>query len=232
MGNMILELVLSTLRSGGFRADLAYPGRKYPDISEPVAAVHILRTDGANRTVTAEVFIVCRSSLGGTRCETEAVRAAQLLGEKDADCILEGCKYDGITQTYSVRILAVFREEIVTPELDFQVFSGEIQRIHATRFCAVMQHEAQPRYAMGESAPAGISPGSRIWKLTLEERIPPGEVDTGSGELPERLTIVSETGTEVYSGCCWTSIRREFTRDGLHIVHEGLATGMEVTENG
>ena len=41
MGFSILDLVLDQLRQAGFQADVAYPGQKFPAISQPVAAVHI-----------------------------------------------------------------------------------------------------------------------------------------------------------------------------------------------
>lgn len=227
MGNSILELVLQVLRAGGFRADVAYPGQKHPVISESVAAVHILKTDGAQRTVTAEVFIVCKASLGGTRCETDAVEAAQLLSDAGAECVLEGCKYDGINQTYSVRILADFREETVAPELDFQVYAGSTLLPHAVRFCAEKATDNEVYYSMGQSSPAGVSPGQWIWKIILEELVPPGEAEVFRNDMGS-LTITAETGTESYSGCCWTSIKREFTRDGLRQIRTGTALAKEV----
>lgn len=222
MGNSILELVLLTLRDGGFRADVAYPGQKHPVISESVAAVHILKTDGAQRTVTAEIFIVCKASLGGTRCETDAVEAAQLLSDAGAECVLEGCEYDGINQTYSVRILATFREETVVPELDFQVRAGTVLLPHAVRFCAEKVTDSEVHYSMGQSAPAAISQGQWIWKITLEELVPPGESEVVQNDA-NTLTITAETGTESYTGCCWTSIKREFTRDGMRQIRIGTA---------
>lgn len=227
MGNSILDLVLRVLRDGGFRADVAYPGQKHPVISESVAAVHILKTDGAQRTVTAEVFIVCKASLGGTRCETDAVEAAQLLSDAGAECVLEGCEYDGINQTYSVRILATFREETVVPTLDFQICEGTTLLPHAVRFCAERVADNEVHYSMGQSAPAGISEGQWIWNITLEELVPPGEPEVVCMEA-KKLTVTTETGTESYTGCCWKSIKREFTRDGLRQIRVGTALTKEV----
>ena len=45
MGFSVLELVLQCLREKGFHADVAYPGQKFPQISDVVAAVHLQRVD-------------------------------------------------------------------------------------------------------------------------------------------------------------------------------------------
>ena len=52
MGYSILELVLRRLREDGFTADIAFPGQKFPQISDTVAAVHIEKVDRANLEVT------------------------------------------------------------------------------------------------------------------------------------------------------------------------------------
>ena len=75
MGYSILELVLRRLRQAGFRADVAYPGQKYPQIGETVATAHIEKVDRANLTVTMEVSIISPAAAGGTACEVEALRA-------------------------------------------------------------------------------------------------------------------------------------------------------------
>ena len=54
MGISILELVLRRLREAKFTADVAFPGQKFPQITKPVAAVHIEKVDRANMTVTVE----------------------------------------------------------------------------------------------------------------------------------------------------------------------------------
>ena len=58
MGISILELVLRRLRDENFQADVAYPGQVFPQISQPVAAVHIEKVDRANLTVTLEINII------------------------------------------------------------------------------------------------------------------------------------------------------------------------------
>ena len=108
MGYSILELVLRRLREAGFRADVAYPGQKYPQIGQTVATVHIEKVDRANLTVTMEVSIICPASTGGTACEVEALRATEILRWAGAVCVQDGCTYDGVSQGYGVNVLATF----------------------------------------------------------------------------------------------------------------------------
>ena len=75
MGYSILELVLRRLREDGFTADIAFPGQKFPQIDDTVAAVHIEKVDRANLEVTVEINILCPASMGGTVCEMKALRA-------------------------------------------------------------------------------------------------------------------------------------------------------------
>ena len=68
MGMSILDLVLMKLKQYGFTADVAFPGQKYPTISDTVAAVHLESVDCNGRTVTVEVNIISPAALGGTHC--------------------------------------------------------------------------------------------------------------------------------------------------------------------
>ena len=74
MGISILELVLRRLREAKFTADVAFPGQKFPQITKPVAAVHIEKVDRANMAVTVEVNIICPAAIGNTG------KSAQRLG--------------------------------------------------------------------------------------------------------------------------------------------------------
>ena len=108
MGYSILELVLRRLREDGFTADIAFPGQKFPQIDDAVAAVHIERVDRANLEVTVEISIICPASMGGTACEVKALRATEVLRWSGAVCVQNGCTYDGIAQVYVVSVLATF----------------------------------------------------------------------------------------------------------------------------
>ena len=227
MGYSILELVLRRLREAGFTADIAYPGQKYPQITDAVAAVHIEKVDRAELTVTIEVNIICPAEMGGTVCEVEALRATEILRLAGAVCVQNGCGYDGVAQVYVVPVLATFtgstEEDDCSLGPGFKVYINEIRQPFATRFYEKETTGIQAEYVTGQSAPAGISPGRKLWSVELEERIPVGGPETEEIMTAFELKVVSTLKTEAYYHCRWTEIQREFTREGLRRVRKGIA---------
>lgn len=227
MGISILELVLQRLREENFLADVAFPGQKCPRITEPVAAVHIEKVDRSNLSVTVEVNIICPAELGGTYCEVEALRATEVLSRAGAACIQNGCEYDGLAQVYVVSILAAFTG--ITEADDcvmgpgFRVYQEDNLQPFAVSFQAEQKIDVAAQYEMGEDTPIGIRNGSWIWALRLEELIPPGNPEVKDLEGPFVIRVESDTVTEVYSNCRWTSVRREFTRQGLRRIRTGIS---------
>lgn len=227
MGISILELVLRRLREENFIADVAFPGQKYPVITEPVAAVHIEKVDRSNLSVTVEVSIICPGEFGGAYCEVEALRATEVLRWAGATCIQNGCEYDGLAQVYVVKVLATFT--CITESDDcvmgpgFRVYAAENIVPFAVSFEAEQVIDREAQYEMGEDAPIGVRKGSWVWKIRLEELIPAGnlEVDDPPGGCEVR--VESDTVTETYYHCWWTSVRREYTRQGLRRIRTGIS---------
>lgn len=236
MGISILELVLRRLREANFLADVAFPGQKYPVIKEPVAAVHIERVDRANLSVTVEVSIICPAELGGVYCEVEALRATEVLRWAGATCVQNGCEYDGLARVYVVSVLATF---ICITESDdcvmgpgFRVYVEEELAPFALSFEAEQVVDVEAQYSLGEDAPVRICNGSWVWKIRLEELIPAGNIESYHPESDFQLRLESDTVTETYSGCRWTSVRREFTRQGLKRIRSGIAMRRVEAEHG
>lgn len=236
MGNAILELVLRRLREENFLADVAFPGRKYPVITQPVAAVHIEKVDSANLTVTVEVDILCPAALGGTQCELEALRATDVLRREGASCIQNGCEYDGFAQVYTVRILAEFTCAVGMDDCTigpgFRVYVEETQVPFAISFEAEQVTDTEAQYAMGEDAPVGIRNGSWIWKLRLEELIPAGSPEAEDPQPGFSVRLERDTVTETYKQCRWLSVRREFSRQGLRRIRTGISLGRQEANDG
>lgn len=235
MGYSILELVLRRLRQAGFRADIAYPGQKYPQIGQTVATVHIEKVDRANLTVTMEVSILCPASTGGTACEVEALRATEILRWAGAVCVQNGCTYDGVSQVYVVSILATFTgttdadDCVIWP--GFYCYVDELIQRFAVGITVEEYTGRQPEFVMGEAAPTGVSEGSHYWSIELEELIPAG---SGVSKEPEGsfvLKLITDEKTEEFTGCTWLNTRREYTKAGLRRIHKGIALGRrEVTD--
>ena len=232
MGISILEKVLQRLRQAKFKATVAFPGQKYPQITEPVAAVHIEKVDRASMTVTLEVNVICPASFGGTACEVEALRATEALQLDGALCIQNGCTYDGASQVYMVAILATYT---CVTEADscvigpgFEVYINNIYHRFVVAFTEEENRDHKPEFTMGERAPIGISLGSSVWEITLEELILPGSPEYAEPKGPFELRIIRSAGTDIYYHCRWLSIRREMTRNGLRRVCKGVAMLKEV----
>lgn len=232
MGISILELVLRRLREENFVADVAYPGQVFPQISEPVAAVHIEKVDRANLTVTLEVNIICPAALGGTTCELEALRATAVLGWEGAVCVQNGCSYDGIAQVYTVSVLATFTcltdAEDCAMGPGFAVYINGEQLPYAYGFTAEQKAEHVALYEMGANEPGDCAPGIWTWKLTLEELVPADAYETYQPPEDFTLRLKGTVKSETFYRCYWTSVKREYTKQGMRRIQTGFALEREV----
>ena len=227
MGYSILELVLRALRQQGLVADVAYPGQKFPTISGPVSAVHIASVDRDNLQVTVEVSVICPASMGGTQCEVEALRVTEILRWARAVCVQEGCRYDGIAQVYVVNILATFtgmtEEDNCRIWAGFNAYINNQELTYAIGFTEEEETGIQAEYATGENLGAGTSQRKQGWIIQLEELIPIGSPEQAEPVGAFQLKVVTDQKTELYTGCRWTQIRREFTQRGIRRTRTGFA---------
>ncbi len=227
MGLSILDLVVRRLREENFAADIAYPGQKFPKITGSVAAVHIEKVDRAAMTVTVEVSIICPASLGGTTCELEALRATEALRLTGAVCVQNGCTYDGVAQVYVVQILATFTgvTEADTCKIwpGFYVYLNDELLLDALVFSEEEDTGLAAEYAMGEGTIKEVSQGPKHWNIRLEERIPAGAREVPEPEGDFTLKIITDRKKELYSGCRWMTIQRQYTKEGLRRSRQGFA---------
>lgn len=233
MGISVLEQVLRLLRDANFQVDVAYPGQKFPQITKTVAAVHIEQVDRANMTVTLEVNIISPASLGGTACEVEALRATDVLQWDGAVCVQNGCTYDGASQVYVVAVLATYTcvttADNCTWGPGFQVYINDSHQPFAVSFSEEETRQHKAEYAMGETEPVGISLGSSLWNITLEELILPGSPEAAEPKGAFELRIERDAGIETFYHCRWLSVHREMSRSGLRRIRKGVAMLKEVT---
>ena len=233
MGYSILELVLRRLREEGFTASVAYPGQMFPEITDTVAAVHIDEVNRGELSVTIEVTLICPASVGGTKCEMEALRVTEILRWTGAVCVQKGCSYDGVAQVYMVSILATYigvteaYSCVIWP--GFHCYVGGVYHRYAEDFQTEQTKDIQLIHSMGEAAAADLHPGEEVWQLRLEELIPTGSEEAEETQGVFELRILTELATEVYSGCRWTSIQCQRTRKGLRRIFKGYALSREVT---
>ena len=222
----ILERVLQKLTEAGFPAELAYSGKKHAAVTEPVAAVHIGKVDRGAYQITVEVSVLCPAGMGGTACEVEALRATEILRWTGAVCVQNGCSYDGVAQVYVVPVLATFTgvTEADSCEIGpgFEVYINEVYQPFVKGFWEEESTGYTAEYEMGEAWPAGISREKGQWVFQLEELIPAGSPETAEPAANFELKLVTNVKTEKYFYCRWTSIRREFTREGLKRIRKGF----------
>lgn len=232
MGISILELVLQNLRNAEFNADVAYPGQKFPKVTEPVAAVHIEKVDRAKLTVTVEVNIICPASMGGTACEVEALRATEVLRWSGATCVQNGCSYDGVSQVYVVAVLATYtcitEADDCTLGPGFYVYINELYHHHVVNFWEEEVQEREARYEMGEILPIGISQGKTQWEIGMEELIPAGSAELEEPKGAFKLRLETDGKVETFYHCQWTSVKREFTQEGVRRIRKGISMLREV----
>ena len=167
MGMSILDLVMKKLRQYGFTADVAFPGQKYPTITDTVAAVHLESVDRTERTVTVEVNIISPAALGGTHCEVEALRATEALRWAGGRCIQKGCTYDGVSQVYMVAVQATFigvtGEDSYTSGPGFLVFINNVYQSRSRVFRGEATSDCAVGHAMGQTLPTALAPGNKVW---------------------------------------------------------------------
>ncbi|MBR4989775.1 MAG: hypothetical protein IKY96_01295 [Oscillospiraceae bacterium] len=232
MGISILEQVLRRLRNAEFQADAAFPGQKYPQLTKTAAAVHIEKVDRANMTVTLEVNIISPAALGGTACELEALRATEVLQWDGAVCVQQGCSYDGAAQVYVVAILATYNcvteADSCTFGPGFEVYINDNIQHFAVSFEEEEARDYNAEFSMGEPEALGISTGSRLWNITLEEHIMPGSPEAAEPKGDFILRIERPAGTETFYQCRWRSIRRVMDKTGLRRIRRGISTMKEV----
>ena len=118
MGQPDVTAVIRKLQQEGYRADRAFPGVKMPHIQKPAVAVALHEECEGKQTLA--VSVLYPEIMGGGACEDDACRVADILRELGYICTQEHCQYDGKSDRFSVRILAVW-EEAKSEEVPFSV---------------------------------------------------------------------------------------------------------------
>lgn len=225
--------MLRHLKDDGFTVCAAYPGQMFPQIKEPVAAVHIEQVDRAKLTVTLEVSLLYPGRLGGSACELEALRITESLRDTGAVCVQKGCTYDGASQLYTVPILATYTG--VTETADCKIWPGFYCHLdtdwlqYAQSVTTERTTDVRIAYGGASAEALALSGGQSLWCLELVENIPVGEEEIPAPEGEFSLRIVTDPMTEVFTGCRWTSVRRQRSKEGLYRICKGYAGNREVS---
>lgn len=219
MGSVILREVLWCLRRNGIAAEETRPGRKYPQITGPVAAVHILRAEPDRYSITMEISVVCPGTMGAGVCEGEALRICRILQELGARCVQGGYHYEGMARIGYVSIEATFTgwelSEEWIPGPGFQVLLEGHPLLWVTGFQSDLVENTSPEYEMGAGEPTQVPEGCRQWTIQLEQLIPMDHPEESMPDAPFEIQVERENVCTGYRDCRWTSITRIFNREGL-----------------
>lgn len=215
MGTIVTN-VIDALTAADIRADEAYPGRRIPALTAPVAAVRLGKLDRSVRTTAVEVVIMSPASGGGSLCENTALRAVETLQGMGGTCVKNVCKFDEMADVFYIEIEVEFfgtaTESKWSPGPGYAITIGAQPMNYVVRFTAQRATDNEVT-ALGDAK----------WTFTLEELLPPGTSEPADPEEPFALSVVRALGDELFTGCKFTSQHREDTIRGVAQIRKGIA---------
>ena len=221
MGQTIVSTVIDALQAAEIRSDEAYPGGRIPALTGPVAAVRLGKVDRAVRTTTVQVVVMSPADSGGSVCEATALRAVETMQDMGATCVKEVCKFDEMADVFYIEIAAAFFGTAM--EGKWSAGPGysitiDIQSMENT--VAFSAHRST------DDEVTAITDAT--WHFTLEELLPPGTSEPADPTEPFTLSVTRSNGQEIFTGCQWTSVKREDTLKGISQVRSGTAEARAV----
>ena len=214
----IVSNVIDKLSLGGIRSAEAYPGKRIPALSGPVAAVRLGKVDRSVRTTHVEVIIMSPSATGGSACELAALQAVEILQNMGGTCIKEVCKFDEMANVFYINLDVSFFGTALPDS--WSAGPGYAIKIGAQAMNYVTSF--QSRRAV-DSAATAIADAK--WKFTMEELFPPGTGEPSPPAEPFTITVTRKLGEETFTNCTWTSVKREDTIRGVSQIREGISGG-------
>ena len=212
----IVSNVITALSGVSIRADEAYPGRRIPALTGPVAAVRLGKIDRSVRTTAVEVVIMSPSSSGGSLCEKTALRAIEALQKMGGTCVKDVCKFDEMADVFYISVEAEFFGTAM--ENRWSAGPGYAITIGAQPMEQVVSFSVQ-RSVSGETEQIGDA----LWNFTLEELLIPGSSEPPDPAEPFTLTVSRSNGDEQFTGCRFTSQQRQDTIRGVTQIRKGTA---------
>ena len=212
----IVSNVIDALTAADIRADEAYPGRRIPALTGPVAAVRLGKLDRSVRTTTVEVVVMSPATGGGSICESTALQAVEALQAMGGTCVKDVCKFDEMADVFYIEIEAEFfgtaMENKWSPGPGYSITIGQQPLNHVVSFVARRETDNEVTEL-----------GSAQWTFTVEELLPPGTSEPADPQEPFALSVVRALGDELFTGCKFTSQTREDTIRGVTQIRKGTA---------
>lgn len=212
----IVGNVINALQASDIRADEAYPGRRIPALTGPVAAVRLGKIDRSVRTTTVEIVVMSPAAGGGSLCEDTALQAVEVLQAIDATCTKDVCKFDEMADVFYIDIRAEFFGTAMkgkwSPGPGYAITVGQQPLNHVVSFSAHRETDEEV-----------TSLASAKWTFTMEELLPPGSPEPMEPEEPFALSVERALGDEMFTGCRFVSHTREDTIRGVTQIRKGIA---------
>lgn len=222
-----LKTVIAGLQDQGYRTGRAFPGERMPHIQRPAVAVALQKEESGSQTLA--VTVLYPESMGGGACEDDARVVASYLRGMGYECVQEHCQYDGKSDRFFVRILAIWND--VQADAPYTVsVNGELMR-YTTAFSAEQKREVRPIGAMGKGEAVGFAVTAQPWVLSLEELIPRDVAEPEDPREPFALVVRRGAVEETYGGCRWTFYLRQDTQEGLRKARAAVALTRSVAVN-
>ena len=212
----IVGNVIDALTGAGIRADEAYPGRRIPALTGPVAAVRMGKMDRSVRTTQVQIVVMSPASGGGSLCENTALRAIEAVQAMDGICVKDVCKFDEMADVFYIDIEAEFfgtaLENKWSAGPGYSVMIGQ-QPMECVVSFSSQRVKEEEMVALTEAQ----------WTFVMEELLPPGTSEPGDPEEPFALQVKRDMVDEVFTGCRFTSQSREDTIRGVTQIRKGTA---------
>ena len=212
----IVNQVIDALTGAGIRADEAYPGRRIPALTGPVAAVRLGKIDRSVRTTTVEVVLMSPAGGGGSFCENTALRAVEALQDMGGTCVKDVCKFDEMADVFYIEVEAEFfgtaLEDDWSAGPGYSITIGQQPMPHVVSFSA--QRATDNEVTVLANAK---------WNLVMEELLIPGYSEPPDPSEPFVLKVSRSGGDETFTGCCWISQQRQDTIKGVTQIRKGTA---------
>ena len=233
MGIQWLTELVELLKDAGIRAGEGWPGRRWTELTGPVAAVELEDLDYREGLAEFRIRIVSPGSLGGWKCQGAAAEAVGVLENAGVSCRMEPMAYKATPDCFEMSVLGKrYVMDGIQTAAGLQVLIGDAPVTHVTGFSAEQNRDRRLIGTVNQAQPVGVTPAAGGWGIRMVQEIPAGSSAGTEPAEPFALTVVEEMVTTVFSGCCWNKVKKELEPGRTRLEWEGFALTREETANG
>ena len=233
MGQEWLTKIAELLEKAGIASGEEYAAAPVPAISQPVAAVGLRGLNWGKGTATVSVRILSPRSRGGWACQTTAAKAVTVLEEAGIPAGMEQMEYRRGCNCFETVVTGTMRVRELPPDpvqppapvvrRCWQVRCGAAELTDVTEFEELQDLNRRLIGAHGQQEPVGITPGSGGLELRMVREIPAGQAEQDPGTEPMELRVIRSGTARIYTGVCWSRVKREYAGQLLRVEYRGFA---------